>query len=201
VRHLVILLFLCSIGCAANDMKKDPLAYSYVVDSAKLNKSMIQDDLQAFLKKYNRQWSIKDKNTCVAALYHGQKEFNIDYKLVLAIMSTESQFNIYAKGKNRESIDYGLTQQNSRYIKRRYKASQLFLQKYKIKNSSSLYDIGSNIFSCYLCLRDIHEYSKLTKFPDYIKAYNVGEKGIKQPNLQNKAEAYYNKFIQEYQSI
>lgn len=196
-----VILFL--IRCSSEQnitnyrMEKDPLINSYQIDSEKIEKQTIKNHLNYFLTKYNRHWSKQNKEKCVDILYKGQKEFNIDHKIVLSIISIESQFNIKAIGKNKKSIDYGLTQQNSKYLKQRYKNAEQYLKEFKIKYTDSNFDIGKNIVSCFVYLHDINEYSDLIQFSDYITAYNQGVKGCK----RNNDNRYYEKFMKEYLSI
>ena len=184
----------------------DPLINTYKVDNTKLTKSIIKDDLNYFLHKYNRHWSKANKNKCINALYYGQQEWNIDYKIVMAIISVESQYKIAVKGKNIrkgkvKSIDYGLCQQNSKYIKQRYKATEQYLDKYKIKHTNSNFDIGKNIFSCYKLLRSTSDFHDLILFRDFIASYNVGVRGVKLVHMQKTADIYYSKFLVEYLGI
>ena len=200
MKKLYVLCFVCLFicGCTVKEIpKKDPLINAYKVDDMLLEKDKIRTDLTFFLTKYNRKWSQRDKEKCIEVLYCGQQEFRVDHRIVLSIISVESQYNIYAVGKNRKSIDSGLCQINSRYIKRRYKAAEPFLKQYKIKYTNSKFDIGKNIFSCMMYLRDISDYSDLIHFQDYILAYNRGVKGVKRSNCT----IYYEKFMQEYLSL
>ena len=200
MRKLLIFWFTCLFICNCTEKevpKKDPLIDAYKVDNVLLEKDQIKKDLNFFLTKYNRHWSQQDKNKCIEVLYYGQREYFIDYKILLSIISVESQYNIYAVGKNKKSTDFGLCQINSRYIKRRYKSASIALDYYHIKHSDSKYDIGLNIFSAYRYLRDISDYSDLILFSDYICAYNRGVRGAK----ESSNKIYYYKFMQELLSI
>jgi len=198
-KYLILwFIILLVVKCGyKEEFRTDPLINSYKVDSVKLTKDIIKSDLNYFLHKYNRKWSQENKKKCIDALYYGQQQFDIDYKIILSIISVESQFNIYAKGRNRNSIDFGLCQINSKYLKHRYKDSEFYLKQYKIKYNDSKYDISKNIFSAFIYLRDISSYSDLIQFSDYISAYNRGVEGSKR-RTDNK---YYELFLKEYLSI
>jgi len=209
MRKFLILWFIILLVVKCSNEKSitiDPLINAYKVDNVKLDKSIIKDSLNHFLHKYNRKWSQENKQKCIDALYYGQQEFDIDYKIVMSLISIESQYRIVVTGKNIrrgkvKSIDYGLTQQNSKYIKQRYKSTEEYLNKYKIKYTNSNFDIGKNIFSCYMLLRDTNEYGSLIMFRDYIASYNVGIRGIRQEHTQKIADKYFNKFMKELLSI
>lgn len=205
MRAFLIVWFTCLfvINCSFDTKKekvvlKDPLDNSYLLDRRVIQESSIRDNLSYFLIKYNRKWAKSTRERCVNILYKGQQEFDIDYKIILSIISIESQFDIKAKGKNKNSIDYGLCQINSKYLKQRYKASEQLLKEYKIYfNKNDKYDIALNIFSSFMYLKDIHRYSDLIQFSDYITAYNQGVRGCK----RNNDSRYYEKFMKEYMSI
>jgi len=205
MRKFLILWFIILLVVKCSNEKSitiDPLINAYKVDNVKLDKSIIKDSLNHFLHKYNRKWSQENKQKCIDALYYGQQEFDIDYKIVMSLISIESQYRIVVIGKNKNgSKDFGLSQQNSRYIKQRYRAAEEYLNKYKIKYSNSNFDISKNIFSCYMLLRDTNEYGNLILFRDYIASYNVGIRGIRQEHTQKIADKYFNKFMKELLSI
>jgi hypothetical protein len=195
-----MLLFI--VKCSTEETKVDPLQFSYKLNKQQISKSVIKDDLNYFLNKYNRTWSKQNKEKFVNVVYIGSVEFNINPKIVMSIISIESRYNIKAVGKNIKrrkvkSIDYGLCQINSKYLKQRYKATEEYLENYKIKYTDSKFDIGKNVFSCYMYLRAIWDYSNLIHFQDYILAYNQGVRGVK----RNNNTSYYEKFLQEYMSI
>ena len=162
----------------------------------------MEKDLDYMLTKYNRKWSYDNKNKCIHLLCKGQKEFDIDYKIVLSIIAIESQFDITAYNKNYKkkklkSIDYGLTQQNSLHYLKRYKSAERYLKKHGIKYTSSKYDMAKNIYACFIYLKDISDYAGFIHFRDYITAYNQGVTGA----TVNNNDDYYNKFMQEYLSL
>jgi len=204
MKKILILWFviLLVVKCShENKIITDPLINTYKVDNVKLTKDIIKSDLNHFLHKYNRNWSEQNKNRCIELLYKGQLEFDIHYKIVLSIVAIESQFKIDAIGKNKKSIDYGLAQINSRYLKQRYRATEQYLNQHKIKYTDSKFDMNKNIYSCFMYLKNIMEYGDLVQFSDHIKSYNVGIRGCKLNTMQKSANIYYNKFIQEYMSL
>jgi len=202
---LITLLFM--VSCSAPKVveeNKDPLKAARVLDIESIVRHDIKTDLMFFLKKHKQNWTQANIQKCVDLLYAGEEEFNVEYKIVLAIMSVESQYNISAIGKNYNkkkklvSTDFGLSQQNSKYYKDRYKAAMPFLDeagfKYDVNNR---FDIGLNIYSCYMYLNDMTDYRDLICFSDYISAYNRGKDGA----VNRSNNEYYNKFMIEYMSI
>lgn len=195
----LLALLVIGILFSACGTKEDPLKNSFIIDNQKLQKDIIKSNLNLFLIQYDRKWSKTNKNKVVNALYYGEKEFNIDHKIVLSIIAIESRFNITAKGYNSGSIDYGLTQQNSKYIKQRYEASKKYLDKYNLKYSDTIFDINQNIFSCYIYLNEIDKSSLVNSFNQMIKAYNVGIKGSTLKDWRQPiADRYYEKFAMNY---
>jgi uncharacterized protein YcfL len=192
------------VNCSSEkEIKVDPLLNAKVLDKVVISKSVIKDDLNYFLKKHNRQWNKQNKERFIDAIYYGSQEFNINPKIIMSIVSIESQYKITAKGINRKgkkvkSIDFGLSQQNSKYLKHRYKATVPYLKEYKLKhNVKDKYDISCNIFACYMYMRSITDYSDLVLFSDLITAYNQGIRGAK----RNNDSSYYEKFLKEFISI
>jgi hypothetical protein len=197
---IIWFMFVFILGCSfKEEHKKDVLDNSYVitVSDEETVKKEIQKDLEYFLYKYNRNWNYINKKLFVEVVFAGQKEFNIDYRIVMSIISIESNYKIQARGRNKNSIDYGLTQQNSKYIDSRYKVAEIYLKKYNMKYSTSLYDISKNIFACYIYLKDLSDTPELLWFRDYISAYNQGIRGA----LRNNNNEYYNKFIKEFMEL
>ena len=77
-------------------------------------------NLDIKLKKFNRNWHPDNRQKAIEALIIGEQKYNIDHRLVLAIISVESEFKITQFHKNSDcTIDYGLTQTNSKSIKKR----------------------------------------------------------------------------------
>jgi hypothetical protein len=196
---IIWFMFVFILGCSfKEEHKKDVLDNSFIMSSEEIVKKEIQEDLNYFLYKYNRNWNYINKKLFVEVVYAGQKEFEIDYKIVMAIIAVESNYKIQARGKNKKSIDYGLCQLNSKYIKQRYKVSEIYLKKNGFRYSDSIYDIGKNIFACYIYLSDMSDVPELIYFKDYIDAYNKGVRGA----LRNKTnDDYYNRFMKEFMEI
>ena len=198
---IIWFMFVFILGCSfKEEHKKDVLDNSYVitVPDEETVKKEIQKDLEYFLYKYNRNWNYINKKLFVEVVDAGQKEFEIDYRIVMAIISIESNYKIQARGRNKNSIDYGLCQINSKYIDKRYKIAEKYLKKNGFKCSNSIYDIGKNIFSCYIYLHDMSDIPELIYFKDYIDAYNKGVRGA----LRNKTnDDYYNRFMKEFMEI
>jgi hypothetical protein len=198
MKKFIIIWFIFILGCSfKEEYKKDILENSYQITNEKILEYNIEKDLNYFLKKYNRNWSKQNKNKFVEVVYRGSKEFRVDPKIVMSIIAVESQYKIIIKGKNKNSIDYGLTQQNSLYITTRYKIAEKYLKQNNITYTNSKYDIGKNVFACYMYLKDISDSEALLHFRDYITAYNQGIKGA----LRNNNDTYYQKFMKEFMEI
>ena len=214
--YIIYFMLLFLLSCTTKEVpKKDPLIDAYKVskdylraDVVEQEKNNIRRDLNFFLNKYDRHWSRQDREKFVKIIYCGEHEFKIEYKIILALISVESQYDIYAAGKNKKkktniikSIDWGLTQQNSKYYKGRYKATESYLDYYHIKYTDSKFDMGKNIFSCFMLLRDTSDFSDLIHFKDLIASYNAGTDGVKREWMKKRVDEYYGLFMQELLSI
>ena len=201
-RYIIFFILFLFIPCfAAKSVIHDPLENTFIYNPNIIIRSDIKEDLNYFLDKYNRKWSKQTKNRVVNLLFKGQKEFDIDYKIILSIVAIESQFKIRCIGKNKKSVDYGLTQQNSKYIKKRYRKAEIYLKKYRIKCYNSKFDLSKNIFSCFIFLDEIRQHEKIIYFDQWIKAYNVGIRGSTLDSYQKVADRYYKKFRRHYEYI
>lgn len=184
-KTITCFLILCIIICFAivKENRIDPFHNSYVVDPVLLKKSAIERDLNYFLDQHKRNWSPQTKRHFINVIYTGSKTFKINYKVVMSIISVESKYDLKAIGKNKNSFDYGLTQQNSKYLKVRYKAASKYLNscgiQYNLKNK---YDLGLNVFACFNYLKNIEDYGDLNHFHEKITAYNRGINGAKNNN-------------------
>jgi hypothetical protein len=139
------------------------------------------------LQKYNRKWSWTEKKSLVDALIIGEYIYDIDFKIVLAIIGIESNFKIYAKNQNKNNTwDYGLTQQNSKYCKERFSVARKIIQVKKF----SYYNIKLNILSAFIYLKNLGLQDR-----NLIMAYNVGKQGIR--TKRYIGEKYYKKFQKE----
>lgn len=195
----LLALIIIGILFSACGEKRDPLTDAVIIDNEKLHKDIIQSNLNLFLFQYNRKWSKHNYYKVIDALYYGEQEFDIDHKIVLSIIAIESRFKINAIGRNSDSVDYGITQQNSLHIKQRYEASKKYLDKYNLKYSDTVFDINQNIFSCYMYLSEIDRSHLVNSFSQMIKAYNVGIRGSTlKDRRQSKANIYYEKFALNY---
>lgn len=195
----LLTLIIIGVLFSACGVKEDPLKNSFIVDNEKLHKDIIQSNLNLFLFQYDRKWSRHNYYKVIDALYYGEQEFDIDHKIVLSIIAIESRFKINAIGRNSDSIDFGLTQQNSKHMKQRYEASKKYLDKYDLKYTDNKFDINRNIFSCYMYLNEIDRSSLVNSFNQMIKAYNVGIRGSTLKDWrQSKANKYYEKFALNY---
>jgi len=162
------------------------------------DETIIAKNLDLKLKKFNRNWSKQNKSIAIEALQIGQDEFNIDHRIILSLMALESEMKIVITNKNKNgTIDYGLTMQNSKAIKQRYKAAEEILKRRGIRYSNSKFDISKNILSAYIYYNDIkreYEYD----FKRSIMAYNVGIRGAMLEHKQKKGEKYFVAFSRHY---
>ena len=132
----------------------------------------------------------KHKKKLSHILFIGSLHYRISHKDVLAIIKIESNFNLYATGRNKDSIDYGLSQTNSKYLKQRYKTVKSIANKYGLTYTNNKYDMTLNILACYNYLAYIQ--TQVKEYKRYIISYNTGVAG----SLYKKTgEKYYNKFI------
>ena len=209
MKKFLIFWFICLflISCSKKQEQiQDPISKALALSHKTIDKSIIKDDLNHFLKKYKQNWTDKNRNHCINILYCGQQEFQIDYKIILGLIATESEFRITVQRKNIrkgrvKSVDFGLTQQNSRYYKDRYRATIPYLKQYRIKYTDSKFDMAKNIFSCYMILSDTNKYGNLIHFKDFIASYNVGVHGTKHDYMQKTIDEYYNRFMKNYMEI
>ena len=182
---------------------KDPIenatiAPKSVVYIESVDRETIEKNLEIKLKKFNRNWNRFNFKQATDALLAGEEEFNIDHKVVLAIIALESEFKIVVARKNTDhTTDFGLTQQNSNYINGRYDRAEEILTRRKIKHSNSKFDIAKNIIAAYVYLNDIKKESGYD-FQMTIKAYNVGIRGATQEKKQAKANRYFAAFANHY---
>lgn len=200
---ILLLLSLC-IGCNQSQSSivitsNDPLENAYEINFnyRKEYKKQVKNDIDFFLKKHKRKWNEQDIDKLMTALIIGQQEFNINYKAVLAIISIESHFKIQAVGENKDTVDYGLTQQNSLYYEKRYKSAEKYLDKYGILYTNSKFDIYKNVISCYAFLNELRDSKYTNSLYEIIDAYNKGIRGMKRSNCMN----YYVKFSKEFFNI
>ena len=134
--------------------------------------------------------SIDDYVSMMRAIEIGEKYYNVDRDIVLAVIFIESEFKVTRKSKQNDNgtYDYGLSQQNDKYYLARYKLVAKILDaeniSYYINNK---YDIYLNVLSCFYYLD--HCINQKGSKSQGVKKYNGTGK---------RAEAYLNKFLCVY---
>lgn len=130
--------------------------------------------------------SINNYVDMMRALEIGERYFNTEKDIVLAVIFIESDFNVFAY--NEVTNDYGLSQQNGKYILDRYTTVKKILDKEKIEcNVNHRFDIYLNVLACYYYLDHC------------IELKGTKSKGIKKYNGTGKdAEKYMYKVIDTY---
>ena len=84
-------------------------------------KEKINNNVDFSLEYSKRYFSPLQKQLIKDLMYIGEKEYKINHQDILAIIFVESYWNPYVKGYNKnKSIDYGITQTNSFYMKERF---------------------------------------------------------------------------------
>lgn len=129
---------------------------------------------------------IDDYVDMMRAIEIGEKYYNVDRDIVLAVIFIESDFKVNAV--NRKTKDYGLSQQNDKYHLARYKLVSKILDAEKIRyNIDNKYDIYLNVLSCFYYLDHC------------INLKGSKSLGVKKYNGAGKrADAYLNKFLGVY---
>ena len=95
--------------------------------------------------------SINNYVDMMRALEIGERYFNTEKDIVLSVIFIESDFNVWAY--NEVTNDYGLSQQNGKYILDRYLTVKKILDKEKIEcNVNHRFDIYLNVLACYYYL-------------------------------------------------
>lgn len=130
--------------------------------------------------------SLNDYVCMMRAVDIGERYYNIDRDIVLAVIFIESDFKVNAV--NRKTKDYGLSQQNDKYYLDRYKLVAKILDKERIEyDINNKYDIYLNVLSCFYYLDHC------------INLKGSKSQGVKKYNGSGKrADAYLNKFIEVY---
>lgn len=167
------------------EMRAKPVA-------SKFNMQKMYQDVNKMERKVGRK--LPERTKVIKLLRIGQEKYGVPYKDMLAIMAIESGFKKYAKHRNRDrSLDYGLTQQNSRYIKKRYRAATAHLKRYGIphKRIYHKYDIGLNLMSAILFQRDIRRQTR--NYRRIIVSYNTGMAGYYK--YKAKGNKYFKRFM------
>jgi hypothetical protein len=179
---MIIILFVPQFA-SANEIK------------IKIRKCLIEN---IYKHKQILSWDIQKLNAATEVLYVAKKYYKVKINDIFATISLESYFNPYAVGKNKTSIDYGLTQQNSKYIYTRYSVAKKVLDKYNIKyNKKDTFDIALNLMSCVLFKYTIKKLCNRRKNKLYSKnieqivAYNLGIRGARMKNRIKTGYRYY----------
>lgn len=146
----------------------------------------VKEKENSLLTYAQSKMSINNYVDMVRALEIGERYFNTDKDIVLAVLFIESDFNVWAY--NKETNDYGLSQQNGKYILDRYLTVKKILDKEKIEcNVNHRFDIYLNVLACYYYLDHC------------IELKGTKSKGIKKYNGTGKdAEKYMYKVIDIY---
>ena len=133
-----------------------------------------------------QKMNVDDYVCLMRAIEIGERYYNVDRDIVLAVIFIESDFKV--KAENRKTKDYGLSQQNDKYYLDRYKLVSKILDAEKISyNINNKYDIYLNVLSCFYYLDHC------------INLKGSKSQGVKKYNGAGKrAEAYLNKFMEVY---
>lgn len=133
-----------------------------------------------------QKMNIDDYVSTMRAIEIGEKYYNVDRDIVLAVIYIESDFKVNAV--NRKTRDYGLSQQNEKFLIARYKHVSRILDAEKIRyDINNKYDIYLNVLSCFYYLDHC------------INLKGSKSQGVKKYNGAGKsAEAYLNKFLSVY---
>lgn len=134
--------------------------------------------------------SIEDYVCMMRAINIGEKYYDVDRDIVIAVIFIESDFKVNRKSKKNDNgtYDYGLSQQNDKYYLARYKHVARILDAEKISyDINNKYDIYLNVLSCFYYLDHC------------INQKGSKSQGIKKYNGAGKcSEAYLNKFLKVY---
>ena len=130
--------------------------------------------------------SFNDYVCMMRAVEIGERYYNVDRDIVLAVILIESDFKVNAV--NRKTKDYGLSQQNDKYYIERYKLVSKILDAEKISyDINNKYDIYLNVLSCFYYLDHC------------INLKDSKSQGVKKYNgVGKRADAYLNKFLEVY---
>lgn len=151
-------------------------------------------------KKIRRQWNKKNIDKLATVLIAAENHTNINHKHLLATILTESDMKINCVPKKRNknrTTDYGLVQQNSKYLKSRYKSAKKLLRKSGIKYSNDIFDISVNVMSGAIVLRDYRLIMQSKGIRDKfasVVSYNVGPSGFFKKELHSKKRNYLKRY-------
>lgn len=152
--------------------KKEVKTDNYLYASHKATRAEVQETLNKALSMYSRNarsLSKRDVEGMVDILHYANnsEHFKINYKLVVAIISHESKMFRYARNHNRRkvngkwatvSIDYGIGQNNSRYIDQRFRESIAANNKYRMTDvaiTTNKYDPVTGVIATVLYLKEV----------------------------------------------
>jgi len=183
--------------------QKKPVKSGYVIMyNANFDKEFIRINLRHAMRFHKRKMSEGKIYYITEVLFAGQNKFDIDARDIIAIMSIESEFKIKAKGKNKKSTDYGLTQINSRNWNRLTKSSIKVLKEYSLPHGSryNKYDIGINIMNCFVYFnwtKHATNYKRTRNKMRWIQSYNVGLAGSisKKRSYRVARKRYWQRFL------
>lgn len=206
-----------AFDCVKTGIVKESVRVSTFTDDSNLKPAILQLDenqvelaVRYRLDYHNQKLSDREVHNIVKVIYLGHTKYNINYLDVMSMISTESEWYKFAAGKNYknykkkkingklvkvlDSIDYGLTQQNSKSIKGRYSYASKVLKQLNIAHDkSNKYDVALNTMSCILYLSSIRkEIGNGYSHKRMIASYNTGVVGFKR--WPKKATAYYQRF-------
>jgi hypothetical protein len=158
-------------------------------------------------KRIRRQWNANNINTLTNTLLIAEHYTDIPHKNLLSTILTESDMDIYCIPKHKNlngTIDIGLTQQNSPYIKTRYRVARKILNKAGIDYSNNVFDISTNVMAGAIVLKEFKKELKdrgiQTKYAHYI-AYNVGTGGFFKKKLAAKRAAYLRRYKRFFKKL
>jgi len=192
----ILLVILCSTSAYST---KDQCYKQYVKSNVKKAISFQEKDIR-------QQWTSNNINKLTTVLITIENHFGINHKKMLSTILTESDMDIYAvSGPNRNgSYDYGLVQQNSPYLKRRYNLAKKILNKYNIAYSNDVFDISVNVMSGAVVLKDFKSRLKQKgvqgEFCHFV-AYNCGPSGYFYPSLKKVRYRYLKRYKRFYYKL
>jgi hypothetical protein len=160
----------------------------------------IKMNLEAVIEKHKAiaLWPEEQIEIAAKVLYIGETNYKMDTLELMALISLESYFNPFAIGRNKKSVDYGLTQQNSKYIVNRFKYASKVLTAFNIEHDTNDYfDVGLNLMACIVFKATINKQVNSRKkylYPksvEKIVAYNLGLGGVRIKSRSKIGYRYY----------
>lgn len=171
----------------------------------------IKADIMKMLKLHGQYWSVDNINTVAKVLQFGNnhKDYRIDYKLVLGYFGHESKMCVIPScstsppNKN-GTVDYGLGQHNSDYIRQRWIQARWVAQQYDIipgrAAGGDYFDVMTQSVATIQYLKEnrdrLDTYGKANNVSyglrDWILVYNLGWNGY---HSNSKDEKWNNKYV------